>query len=122
MLESKFAGVEKLPRDKVAGLAIQGITGQRITQPRHMHTDLMCAPRQQGDIDEGEPATCTVAVPANHRPARTRGLARSHNSHPLTVAWVAGDRRLNNALSLREAPHNEGNIDLGNGSSLELAL
>ena len=122
MLKGELSGMEKLAQRGASAPAIQGVTDQRVTQPRHMHAYLMRAPCQQVDVSERVPAPGTITVPTDDRPTCACRLARSYNSHPLPVSRIARDRRLNDAFGLSEVPHYECGVDLGDRTPLELTL
>src|SRR5690606_33014604 len=115
--ELQVARVQELAGDGDAerALAVHLIADDRVADEEHMHPDLVRASRLDLDVQEGG-----VAEPLQHAEVGHGRAAVGHYRHPLAVARVAADRRVDRAFVLADHPMDQGDVALDDIALLPL--
>ncbi len=97
--------------------AIERVAQHGSTFVGEMHPNLVGPPGLEPRLDQG-----ILAKLLQHAPAGARMAAIGHDPHANPVGWVAGDRRVNQALRLLEATLDDHKIGFEHGAGLLLGL
>ena len=115
MDESELTGVQGQPRRAVAAPAVHRVADHRVSGVGEVDADLVGPAGAQPDLQLGGPR-----VAGEHPEVGDGGAAAVHHGHPLAIAGVAADRRVDGGGGFGELAVDQRPVDAGEAALLEL--